>query len=57
MCRRARRENGAHKEIHMAIPEVVPCSPVRTAIGTYGGWLQGTPALALEMLRQAEAMP
>jgi acetyl-CoA C-acetyltransferase len=31
----------------MAIPEVVLCSPVRTAIGTYGGSLKDTPAPAL----------
>jgi acetyl-CoA C-acetyltransferase len=31
----------------MSIPEIVICSPVRTAIGTYGGALKDTPAPAL----------
>ena len=31
----------------MSTPEIVICSPVRTAIGTYGGSLKGTPAPAL----------
>jgi acetyl-CoA C-acetyltransferase len=31
----------------MASPEIVLCHPVRTAIGTYGGSLKGTPATEL----------
>jgi acetyl-CoA C-acetyltransferase len=31
----------------MATPEIVICNPVRTAIGTYGGTLKGTPATEL----------
>ena len=31
----------------MSVREVVICTPVRTAIGTYGGSLKATPATAL----------
>ena len=31
----------------MAQPDIVLCSPVRTAIGTYGGALKDTPATDL----------
>jgi acetyl-CoA C-acetyltransferase len=39
----------------MAIREIVLCSPVRTAIGTYGGSLKDTPAptLGAAVVREA----
>lgn len=43
----------------MSKPEIVPCAPVRTPIGTYGGALKDTPATVLgaaavrETLRRA----
>jgi acetyl-CoA C-acetyltransferase len=40
----------------MAIPEVVLCNPVRTAIGTYGGALKDTPAPALGAAAIREAL-
>lgn len=40
----------------MANPEVVLCSPVRTAIGTYGGSLKDTPAPALGAAAIREAL-